>query len=128
MPALIAHVGVALAVIAAAYSICAALLLLRPPATSVAAGPERPAVSILKPLCGAEPHLMECLRSFARQDYPSMQIVFGVRESADPAIETVQQLRREFPALDIALVVDPAVHGENLKVSNLINMLRLARH
>jgi len=132
MPAIIAHVGAALAVIAAAYAICAALLLLRsqanPVANPVAAGSERPAVSILKPLCGAEPHLMECLRSFARQDYPRMQIVFGVRESADPAIETVQQLRREFPELDVALVVDPAVHGENLKVSNLINMLQQARH
>jgi len=128
MPAFIAQAGVALAVIAAAYSICAALLLLRSHATPVAAGPERPGMSILKPLCGAEPHLMECLRSFARQDYPGMQIVFGVRDAADPAIETVQQLRREFPALDVALVVDPAVHGENLKVSNLINMLRQARH
>src|SRR5882762_2203632 len=128
MPAFVAHAGVALAVIAAAYSTCAALLLLRCRETLTGSGTERPAVSILKPLCGAEPRLLDCLRSFARQDYPHMQIVFGVREAADPAVEVVRQLQREFPALDAALVVDPGVHGENLKASNLINMLPHARH
>jgi ceramide glucosyltransferase len=128
MPAFIADAGVALALIAGAYSTCAALLLRRwreVPATPTL---ERPPVSILKPLCGAEPHLLEGLRSFARQVYPQLQIVFGVRDAADPAIEVVRQLQREFPDLDAALVVDPRVHGENLKISNLINMLPSACH
>jgi ceramide glucosyltransferase len=54
--------------------------------------------------------------------------VFGVRDAADPAIEVVRQLQREFPELDVALVVDTRIYGENLKISNLINMLPSARH
>ena len=123
----IAHAGVALAAFAAVYSTCAALLLRRWRETAATPG-ERPAVSILKPLCGAERHLLDCLRSFARQDYAPLQIVFGVREASDPAIDVVRQLQREFPSLDAELVIDPGVHGENLKASNLINMLPHARH
>src|SRR6185437_810482 len=39
-----------------------------------------PPVTLLKPLCGAEPGLYEHLRSFCRQNYPLYQIVFGVRD------------------------------------------------
>src|ERR1035441_3344687 len=41
-----------------------------------------PPVTVLKPLCGAEPGLYEHLRSFCRQDYSEFQIVFGVRDLA----------------------------------------------
>jgi ceramide glucosyltransferase len=85
-------------------------------------------VSVLKPLCGAEPHLYDNLRSFFAQAHPAFQLVFGVREADDPAIAVVRRLQAEFPAVDAALVVDPRVHGANLKVSNLINLLPAARH
>lgn len=88
----------------------------------------RPAVTLLKPLCGAEPELYENLRSFCLQDYPSFQIVFGARDVSDPAVGIAQRLVREFPALPIEIVVDAAQQGPNRKVSNLINMLPRARH
>jgi ceramide glucosyltransferase len=87
-----------------------------------------PPVTILKPLCGAEPGLYAHLRSFCQLDYPEYQIVFGVRDPADPALAVVERLVREFPALPIDIVVDPAQHGTNLKISSLINMLGRARH
>ncbi|HVA14342.1 MAG TPA: bacteriohopanetetrol glucosamine biosynthesis glycosyltransferase HpnI [Stellaceae bacterium] len=92
--------------------------------------PRRPpqAVTILKPVCGAEPRLYECLRSFCRLDHAPLQIVFGVGDRADPAVAVVKRLIREFPALDLSLVIDSAVHGTNLKVSNLINMHCSAKH
>ncbi len=89
---------------------------------------EQPAISILKPLHGAEPGLYENLRSFAEQDYPARQIVLGVTDPQDGAIEAAQALVREFPGDDIALVIERRIRGSNGKVSNLENMLPAARH
>ncbi len=87
-----------------------------------------PPVTLLKPLCGAEPGLYQQLRSFCLQDYPQFQIVFGVRDASDPALEVAARLAAEFPQLPIDIVVDARQHGANGKVSNLINMLAHARH
>lgn len=86
-----------------------------------------PPVSILKPLRGADPHMMECFRSHCRQDYPEYEMIFGVSESDDAAIALVEQLKREFPELRIELVHCPQRLGTNLKVSNLVQMLPHAR-
>ncbi len=84
-----------------------------------------PAVTVLKPLHGAEDGLRENLESFCNQDYAGpMQIVFGVHDAADGAIPVVRALQRAYPHLDIGLVVDGRIHGENRKVSNLVNMAR----
>jgi len=87
-----------------------------------------PPVTVLKPLCGAEPGLYEHLRSFCQQDYPEYQIVFGVRDLTDPACSVVERLVAEFPSLPIDVVINPQQHGSNCKTSNLINMLARARH
>ncbi|HEV7612975.1 MAG TPA: bacteriohopanetetrol glucosamine biosynthesis glycosyltransferase HpnI [Steroidobacteraceae bacterium] len=87
-----------------------------------------PAITVLKPLCGAEPGLYEHLRSFCLQDHPQFQIVFGVRDPGDPACAVVKRLAAEFASIPIELVIDPRLHGTNLKISNLINMLPYARH
>jgi len=87
-----------------------------------------PSVTILKPLCGEEPQLEEALASCCSQTYPTFQIVFGLHHRTDPALAVVQRLQARFPDCDIAVVVDPALHGSNRKVSNLINMLPSARH
>ncbi len=90
--------------------------------------PPRP-VTVLKPLCGAEPGLDHSLRSLCEQDYAGgVQIVFGVQNPADPALAVLEGLKRDYPGLDLAVVVDPARHGASAKVSNLINMMRAARH
>jgi ceramide glucosyltransferase len=87
-----------------------------------------PPVTVLKPLCGAEPGLYAHLRSFCDQDYPEFEIVYGVLEADDPACAVVERLIAEFPAVPMKLVVDPRLHGSNRKVSNLINMLSHAHH
>jgi ceramide glucosyltransferase len=89
---------------------------------------DSPAVTILKPLCGVEPGTYECLRSFCAQDYPRFQVIFGVRHGTDPACSLVKRLQAEFPHRDLELVIDRRQHGSNRKVSNLINMMALARH
>jgi ceramide glucosyltransferase len=87
-----------------------------------------PPISVLKPLHGAESGLAENLRSFVDQDYPSVQMVLGVRSSADSAVPIAQAVIESRPDSDITLVVDPRASGSNLKVANLENMLPTARH
>ncbi len=87
-----------------------------------------PAVTLLKPLCGDEFELYEQLRSFCLQDYPRLQIVFGISDATDPALHAVHRLQQEFPTLDLHLAIDPVLHGTNRKVGNLINMVSRARY
>ena len=75
----------------------------------------------------AEPGLYENLRSFLDQDYPPLQIVLGVNDPQDGALDAARALIRDFPE-DVALVVDRRIRGSNQKVSNLENMLPAARH
>jgi ceramide glucosyltransferase len=88
----------------------------------------QPGVTILKPLHGDEPLLEQALASFCAQDYAPFQIVFGLQDPGDPALRVIQRLRARFPEVDIAVVIDPAQHGVNRKVSNLINMIHEARY
>jgi ceramide glucosyltransferase len=122
-------VGLVALVVAAAYSVLALLAVVvwqhrRAPIGLAGLPP----VTVLKPLCGAEPRLYENLRSFCEQRYPEFQVVFGVQDAADPALGVVRRLQAEFPSLPIEVVVNAEQHGGNRKVSNLLNMLGRARH
>ena len=121
--------GSVLACVTAGYAVAAAWAVRRAlPAGAAVPAAALPPVSVLKPLCGAEPRLYENLASLCRQQHPAYQLVFGVRAADDPAIAVVRRLQADFPACDIALVVDQRVHGSNLKVSNLMNLLSAVRH
>lgn len=129
MALLLSVAGTVLTLAAALYA-CAALLCRARVRKSAEVGVSAPAfpVTVLKPLCGPEPNLEANLATFCMQSHPRFQLVFGVRDPNDPAIAVVRRLARRFPAVDMELVVDPRIHGSNLKVSNLINMTRAARH
>jgi ceramide glucosyltransferase len=86
------------------------------------------AVSILKPLRGTDPEMYESFRSHCLQDYPEYEIIFGVSDPNDPAIQLVEQLKAEFPQCTIRLIVCGEKLGANTKVSNLAQMVREARH
>lgn len=87
-----------------------------------------PPVSILKPLRGVDPQMYESFRSHCGQDYPEYEIIFGVSEADDPAVEAVHRLMTEFPECRIQLVVCPEILGNNRKTSNLVQMLPHARY
>ncbi|ARW17088.1 glycosyl transferase family 2 [Komagataeibacter europaeus] len=87
-----------------------------------------PPVSVLKPLHGDEPLLEEALESFCTQDYPQMQIVFGVQAEDDAAIPIVQRLMERHPDVQMELVIDPTFHGLNRKIGNLINIMTRVKH
>jgi len=87
-----------------------------------------PPVSILKPLKGTDPEIDESFRSHCQQDYPDYEIIFGVSDPEDPAVASVEQLRRDFPDRRIQLVICPQILGSNVKVSNLEQMAAVARY
>lgn len=89
---------------------------------------ELPPVSILKPLKGIDPEIWESFCSHCEQDYPQFQLIFGVSDAADPAVDVVRKLQATYPALAIDLIVCNEVLGTNVKVSNLTQMLPAARH
>jgi ceramide glucosyltransferase len=120
--------GIALAAFAMIYGVIAYIAVSIRIRSSGFTPRDPPPVTILKPLCGADQETYQCLRSFCDQVYPQFQIVFGVRDSTDPALTLVERLRMEFPRVDFAVAVDRRQHGTSRKVSNLINMLPLARH
>jgi ceramide glucosyltransferase len=120
--------GYAIALAAMLYGVIAAFVMRK--AISVTGGPALRLlpVTILKPLCGVERDTYDCLRSFCVQDFPDYQVVFGVSDANDPVVPLVQRLQREYPHRELSLVIDRRLHGSNRKVSNLINMMAVARH
>lgn len=98
------------------YSLAAAVVVWRFFGRIAPPGRHGEAVTILKPLHGAEPRLRENLASFRAQDYDgAVEIVCGVASVDDRAVAAVESAR---------LVTDGTRHGANAKVSNLINMAR----
>jgi ceramide glucosyltransferase len=85
-------------------------------------------VSIMIPLRGADFRAYQNYSRFCEQDYPEYQLVFGVSDAGDSSIPIVRKLIADFPKVDIELVVCPNVVGQNLKVSNLNNMLRSVKY
>jgi ceramide glucosyltransferase len=100
---------------------------LRGQTTAVGTGePWLPSVSILKPMKGLDAQTLENFASFCRQDYPDFELLFGVADAFDPAVEVVEQLRGQFPNHDIRLIVcSPG--GANPKVGILRRLAAEAR-
>jgi len=87
-----------------------------------------PPVTVIKPLKGAEGPLYENLASFCRQQYPCFQLVFCLQSPDDPALGVVSRLKREFPGVDMEVVVSKNRIGFNPKVNNMANGYAFAKY
>ena len=87
-----------------------------------------PPVTVLKPICGDEPLLEEAISSFCVQDYPAYQLVIGAQDPRDPALDIARRVQARFPERDISIVVDASQHGQNRKISNVMNTFASAKH
>jgi ceramide glucosyltransferase len=88
-----------------------------------------PGVSILKSLKGRDPEMIDAFRSHCRQNYAGeYELLFGVSDPEDPAIQAVQHLQLEFPEHAIRLYECSRRLGANGKVSTLIQLARHARY
>ena len=84
-------------------------------------------ISILKPVHGRDPRFYEALASHARQQYPQFEILFGVSDPRDPALDDIRRLQRDFPAVAIAVHV-LATDAPNAKAGVLAGLAARARY
>jgi ceramide glucosyltransferase len=125
----LAYACAAAAVVGIGYVVLASVLIGRFFARPVCEPTSFPPVTIVKPLHGDEWALLANLASFYEQDYPGpVQFLFGVHDSADPALRTVEALRQMHPDADMTVVADARLYGPNRKISNILNMLPYVRH
>ena len=94
-----------------------------------ARSPEQmPSATMMKPLCGLEPRLEENLASFFAQDYPEFEILFGARDSSDPALEVVRRLCARYPHVNVRVVFSGEPDKPNAKVCTLREMFSAAKY
>jgi ceramide glucosyltransferase len=87
-----------------------------------------PAVTILKPVKGADPGTAEALESWLTQSYPgTYRVIFGVDSADDPAVVIIRDLLRRHTLTKASLLVCKERLGRNRKVNSLIQMARCAR-
>jgi ceramide glucosyltransferase len=119
----------AMAVVGALYTFAASFVFARFFDRQPTASRRNDAVTLLKPLYGDEPRLVDNLATFLTLDHDGpVQLLLGVQRPDDPAIAVVEELRTRYPAARIDLIVDPTPHGANGKIANLINMATHAVH
>ncbi|HEY2380547.1 MAG TPA: bacteriohopanetetrol glucosamine biosynthesis glycosyltransferase HpnI [Terriglobia bacterium] len=82
-----------------------------------------PPVTVLKPVHGLEPFLERNLESFFLQDYPDFEIIFGARDSGDPALRIVESLRTKYKHIKTSVVLSGAPQYPNAKVFTLEKMV-----
>jgi ceramide glucosyltransferase len=86
-----------------------------------------PPISILKPIHGRDPRFYEAIFSHAAQDYPEFEILFGLTDTDDPALEDIRRLRPEFPRRRIEIVF-ALTDAPNAKVGILAELARRAHY
>jgi len=86
-----------------------------------------PPLSVLKPVHGRDPHFYEAIRTHAAQAYPEFELLFGVSDPQDAALDDIARLQREFPSRRIEIVA-VATSAPNVKAGVLQELALRARH
>jgi len=85
-----------------------------------------PRVTIFKPLAGRDDDLEANLESFARIDYPSFELLFGLASADDPAYSVARRFVAQHPRLDVRIVITDPDAAYNPKVAQLVGLEREA--
>lgn len=84
-------------------------------------------VSILIPIKGADSESFQNWLSACRQDYPEYEVLMGVMDRDDPAVAVIHEVVKASGGRGRFVQCGPAL-GINHQISNLIHLLREARH
>ncbi len=82
-------------------------------------------ISVLKPLSGKDPELYENIQSFCSQNYPEYEVLLGVTDPDDAALNVSEELQQQY---SVKIVVNERSLGTNRKVSNLNGLAEAARY
>ena len=110
------------------YSVLSVIAAMRYLAVAPASGHREEPISVLKPLSGLDEGLEENLRSFFEQEYPNFEMVFAVREEADPCVPLVRRLCAQYSHIPARLLLvgePPYLHA---KVYSLARLIAESRH
>ena len=88
----------------------------------------RPAVTVIRPVCGIENHIEATLASTFAIDYPRYEIVFCVADADDPVIPLVRGPIDRHPAIPSRLLIGDDRISVNPKLNNLVKGWKAARH
>lgn len=88
----------------------------------------RPAITLVRPLCGLEPYSRETLSSTFHIAYPDYEILFCVAEESDPILPLARQIIAGHPQRPARILVGKDVLGDNPKLNNMAKGFREARH
>lgn len=129
---LLASFGVLTSSVFAGMVVAATPVFLRARRTALAelaAGDFTPALSLIKPLHGADPGLEEYLVSFYEQDYPEFEILFCARNEQDAGLGIARRVAARYPNVPTQILF---TGGEpdyiNAKVASMELMERHAHH
>jgi ceramide glucosyltransferase len=78
-----------------------------------------PALSLLKPLHGAEPGLEAHLATFFNQDYPQYEILFCTRTPDDPGLAIARRVAMRFPQVPVKFLSTGEPPYINAKVRSM---------
>lgn len=87
-----------------------------------------PSVSVLKAIRGVDFASYENYASFCKQEYPQNEILFGVNDASDPAIEVINRVIANHPETRIRLIIGAEQIGANRKVNMLARLAREAQY
>lgn len=126
---MLAAVLALLALLSGALAVWQWIAALRFPLDRRQPGPATfPSVSVLKPVKGADPGTREALATWLRQQYPGpVEVIFGSDSPDDPSVPMIRELLACQPTDGARHVLCPERLGLNRKVSNLVQMARVAR-
>ncbi len=87
-----------------------------------------PAVSILKPVHGAEAQLKENLDSFFRQDYPAYEILIAADTDDDAALPIVREVSARYPQIPCRILVTGKTPWLNPPAYSFYRMTEVAHY
>jgi ceramide glucosyltransferase len=87
-----------------------------------------PALTLMKPLAGAEPDLERHLASFFEQDYPTYEILFCARQPDDAGLEIARRVAARYPSVPAKFFSTGEPPYINAKVASMELMEKSASH